>query len=876
MPEQIAGNLAYYARNSLALFPIPAGSKAPTGIVESFVRDCSTDPAQWARWSEKNPGCNWGVVAGPSKLIIVDIDTKGDRDESWRLWCELCAKWGIPVAMPQVQSARGGWHVYFACDAEGLRQPDAIKKIINVRAGNGYTVAAGSTFEGAPYVLLSDAPPYPTPAALVEHCSRRTKAAPGNNPNVGTRDIGDVSALVKWLAERDAFTAYEDWVGVGMALKLEFGDAGLDVWQLAHDETVTADVEQSKWASFTTEPAPGVQTLNSWLDRAHKMGWRGTVRRSSASMFGADTVAALAKQAGASLPMLAGQAELTAVGEPIIAEFLAGTMDAPPRPLCVDYPHLPEAVAGHGLYMPLRDAIDRIIAMAERPGWKPSRVNDALALLMLVHQDTFDAMCRRLRAFGVTLQETKIKQIANAIGDKVQRAFVQLGDWIRDVKGQPESDNPDNVKVLLGIVSAEVRWNAWLDRAEIQGGIGVTDYQNGPEWPAWTYIDDTVKAKLSYRAKRTGTRFRPADSFLWESLLAIAHGNIYDPVIERLNELAGAWDGTPRLAIWLSATCGVPCDLYHQAVARNIVGGMVRRAREPGCKHDTMPILYGPQGTGKSTMARLLALTDAWFTDNILFGEASKELVLSLAGKLVVEISEMGMRGSANSAHVKAMISRQVDAGRTAYARAVTERARRNIFIGTTNDDEPLTDPTGNRRFLPVKVDREIDLAWLAANVAQIVGEAARKHSAGESFDIPRNVWSEAAERQEAARAVTDVETLLAEWFAETEFTGPVTYVMASDLVHLTTIAGWRNGGATVARGAVMKRMGFRQEKPVMNGKRVTIWARGGIGLGPADLVRQGTRYMVGQDSSGRPRVEIRREGADVISGPIVLPPLPR
>jgi hypothetical protein len=40
--------LDYYAAHKCALFPIPAGSKNPTGIVESFKRDHSADPAQWA------------------------------------------------------------------------------------------------------------------------------------------------------------------------------------------------------------------------------------------------------------------------------------------------------------------------------------------------------------------------------------------------------------------------------------------------------------------------------------------------------------------------------------------------------------------------------------------------------------------------------------------------------------------------------------------------------------------------------------------------------------------------------------------------------------------------------------------------------------
>jgi predicted P-loop ATPase len=96
---------------------------------------------------------------------------------------------------------------------------------------------------------------------------------------------------------------------------------------------------------------------------------------------------------------------------------------------------------------------------------------------------------------------------------------------------------------------------------------------------AWQAIDDVVIAKLKVRFLRTGTRFRVGNEFLKETLLAIAHENQHDPVVERINGLV--WDRQPRLVTWLSYTCGVPCDPYHQAVGKNVIGGMVKRARRP-------------------------------------------------------------------------------------------------------------------------------------------------------------------------------------------------------------------------------------------------------------------------------------------------------
>jgi hypothetical protein len=288
--EMTLPQFEYYSKIGAALFPIPPGQKNPQGIVTSFAHDHSSDPEQWAKWQEENPGCNFGIVAGPSEIIIVDIDIKDGRDAAWTAWCGLCGEWGIDPAKypPQVQSASTGWHCYFQVPANvasnNLRQPDALKGRINIRAGNGYTVAAGSTFEGRPYALLNDAKPYTAPDALVDHCLRKTGPV-ASVAKVGTRDMGDTAALLKWLTEHDAFVDRQDWINAGFALRLEFGDAGLELWKLCHNETVTEAAEATAWQSFDTEPTPKSITLNTILATAHKLGWHGNIRRSVDKIF---------------------------------------------------------------------------------------------------------------------------------------------------------------------------------------------------------------------------------------------------------------------------------------------------------------------------------------------------------------------------------------------------------------------------------------------------------------------------------------------------------------------------------------------------------------------------------------------------------------
>jgi len=123
------------------------------------------------------------------------------------------------------------------------------------------------------------------PEALVEHCRRAAPKPASSISTTGQYDAGDVAALVAWLNERGEFEHHDEWMKLGAALRLAMGDGGLEIWQSAHDSSVTESVETSKWRSFATEPEPGCVTLSTFMKRAHAAGWAGTLRRSTSSMF---------------------------------------------------------------------------------------------------------------------------------------------------------------------------------------------------------------------------------------------------------------------------------------------------------------------------------------------------------------------------------------------------------------------------------------------------------------------------------------------------------------------------------------------------------------------------------------------------------------
>src|SRR5262249_44738646 len=156
----------------------------------------------------------------------------------------------------------------------------------------------------------------------------------------------------------------------------------------------------------------------------------------------------------------------------------------------------------------------------------------------------------------------------------------------------------------------------------------------------------------------------------------------------------------------------------NRAYARCTLMAAVARVFSPGCKKDEMLVLIGPQGGGKSTAIRELAGPEG-FTDAVKAGMESKVVIELTEGKRIFENSELEGMGFRTSSAIKAMLSTSSDSSRMAYARTTTDRPRQFVFVGTTNEDRFLRDPTGNRRFWPVQVGR-IDLFALRRDRDQL------------------------------------------------------------------------------------------------------------------------------------------------------------
>lgn len=206
--------------------------------------------------------------------------------------------------------------------------------------------------------------------------------------------------------------------------------------------------------------------------------------------------------------------------------------------------------------------------------------------------------------------------------------------------------------------------------------------------------------------------------------------------------LAGLiWDGTPRLDRWLIDYAGAEDIPRVRAVSRAMLVAAVRRARDPGCRFDQLPVIEGPQGCGKSSALRMLAIDEAWFSDHLPAVADVRKLMEATAGKWIIEATELNAN---DAAQLKSFLSRTHDEARMAYQRETTRMPRGFVVIGTTGSSDYLRD-TGNRRFWPVSV-RSFDLKRLASVRDQLWAEAAIAEATGESIYLATETETEEKE----------------------------------------------------------------------------------------------------------------------------------
>lgn len=293
-----------------------------------------------------------------------------------------------------------------------------------------------------------------------------------------------------------------------------------------------------------------------------------------------------------------------------------------------------------------------------------------------------------------------------------------------------------------------------------------------------------------------------------------ARKRAFHPVRDYLRGLT--WDKTPRVERLFSAYFGAMHSPYVDGASRCFMAGAVARILRPGCKLDTMPVLEGKQGTGKSRALRVLA--GEWFSDSTI-SDKSPDCFQALRGVWIYELAELASVGGRETERIKAYVSSAVDRYRTSYARRAADVPRQVMFAGTTNARVYLSDSTGARRFHPVACG-VIDLEALASDRDQLWAEAVVMFDVG----VPWHLSRELDEQQRAVAAEREHEDPWAEAVAKMS-TAQKALTVHVCLAQLGIETGRQTRSDEMRLSKLLQKQGWTKTRPRVHGVQTTRWS---------------------------------------------------
>lgn len=376
-------------------------------------------------------------------------------------------------------------------------------------------------------------------------------------------------------------------------------------------------------------------------------------------------------------------------------------------------------------------------------------------------------MCRFAasdKAVAALLNTERYQQAVESFG---AASSGDIENWISLLEVSPTTGGAakttDNVLIIIEndpLLKNKIVYEEFSNRVYV---LGALPWENGTDPRIWTDNDDAGLRHYLEKAYRITGEKRILDAF---SLAC--HKHSYNAVKEYLSSLP-VWDGVRRLDTLFIDYLGAEDNAYTRAAARKSLTAAIARVMTPGVKYDTMPILAGPQGIGKSTLLRLLG--GRWFSDSLATFEG-KEAYEMIQGVWINEVGELNGLNRAETNAVKQFLSKVEDIFREPYGRRTKVYPRRCVFFGTTNETEFLRDRTGNRRFWPIdcgiNAPTKSVFNDLPAEVPQIWAEALMAWRLGESLYLTGNALEMAETAQETHSEQNSKEGIIRE-FVERE-----------------------------------------------------------------------------------------------------------
>ena len=241
----------------------------------------------------------------------------------------------------------------------------------------------------------------------------------------------------------------------------------------------------------------------------------------------------------------------------------------------------------------------------------------------------------------------------------------------------------------------------------------------------------------------------------------------YDPVNTWLDKLP-KWNGQDYIK---ALAARVPTDQPHwEKYLRMWLIGMVAQWRESDKQltgNALTPLLIGRQGCGKTRFCKIILPPELrdYYNDKINF-KNEFDLNIALTMFAMINIDEFDKTTNSQQIVLKYLLSSAEVKFRPPYGKTIKQFRRYTSFIGTTNQQKPLVDPTGSRRFVCVEIkdgeniNFEDDL-----NHRQLFAQALYLFNNGERFWLNNDEIATLIRENEPYQKLNDLVEMISETF---------------------------------------------------------------------------------------------------------------
>ena len=244
---------------------------------------------------------------------------------------------------------------------------------------------------------------------------------------------------------------------------------------------------------------------------------------------------------------------------------------------------------------------------------------------------------------------------------------------IKPVK-ELEEEEPENSEVKENSEIKEISEKKELEKKE-----ETQKKEENPEEKTWQILTAEAFNSIVRRAKKLGIGEQKSPRQDIEEYIKSDAVPVFDPIREYMNKLP-KWDGKNHVAALFGRIPGLTSEQLAWCAT------WFRSAVAHWLQMDMLP-----------------EELRQYFLDHINFGNKF-DSEMALTHNLIVNVDELANITVAQQGKLKQTLSKVKVNGRPIFGKSQADRRRYASFLATTNDEHPLCDPTGSRRYLCLRV----------------------------------------------------------------------------------------------------------------------------------------------------------------------------